>query len=75
MLCRSEISRNDDHLNELKTYRQFLSELAPQVLTVMIIILSTVLVHYRNGMKLGSEDWNKTKGRVMPQTMKNLKKK
>ncbi|XP_019855759.1 PREDICTED: cilia- and flagella-associated protein 100-like [Amphimedon queenslandica] len=30
MAIKSEISRNDDHLNELKTYRQFLNELAPQ---------------------------------------------
>ena len=29
----SEISRNEDQLNELKTYRQFMSELAPEVST------------------------------------------
>ena len=29
--CTSEISRNDDQLNELKTYRTFLNDISPEV--------------------------------------------
>jgi predicted nucleic acid-binding Zn-ribbon protein len=34
---RSEISRNEDQLSELKTYRKFLSDLAPEVSTINLL--------------------------------------
>lgn len=57
----SEISRNDDQLNELKTYRSFLSELSPEVLGIHIYLMQLYTNYELAVSKLDRSGKNKCK--------------